>query len=292
MNEVGNDFTADVSPSNPGPLSFLLGGGTYYDHTSDQPRVPWANEPDCGSCHTGTWNDNALKSGLVTDVADGGNAIVNAVDIYGNPDNLRLRVAYRVDSATQLPADPKATPIVPINTEFAANPIPDAFGDFPNPGAGEVGNTGARNPKLYRVSTGHGGVFCEGCHGATHAEWPNGDLNANDNVTARQLQGHTGTVTECSSCHGANWEPALDSALSGPHGMHVVGDTMFAAEDHKEVQPRQPCFECHGGNSRNTSEGTVLSRAAEDRTLETDNDLESRTFLKGEAIGCADCHTD
>ena len=294
MSEVGNDFTANVSPDNPGPLSFLLGGGNFYDHTSAQPRVPWANEPDCGSCHSGNWNDNALTAGLVTDVANGGNAIVNTEDIYGNPDNLRLRVAYRVTGTgpNDGPADAKATPIVPINTLFAANPIPTSFGTFTNPGAGPVGTTGAENPKLYRVSTGHGGVFCEGCHGATHAEWPHGDPDANDNQTSKQLQGHTGTVTECSTCHGAGWEPSTTQGLGGPHGMHVVGDTNFASGDHKNVNPRPACFDCHGGNSRNDSEGTVLSRAATTRTLETDNNLGFRTFEPGEAIGCADCHVD
>ena len=29
------------------------------------------------------------------------------------------------------------------------------------------------NPMLYRVSTGHEGVFCEACHGSTHGIWPN-----------------------------------------------------------------------------------------------------------------------
>ena len=49
MTQVGNDFTRNVSPSNPG--AFELGGDFYTN--ADQPRVPWANEPSCGSCHTG-----------------------------------------------------------------------------------------------------------------------------------------------------------------------------------------------------------------------------------------------
>ena len=123
------------------------------------------------------------------------NVIVNLRDINNNPDGIRLRQAFRV-------GDAKATPIVPVNTRFAENPIPQSFNGFDNPGFGNIASSGgARNPKLYRVSTGHEGVMCEGCHGATHAEWPNGNPNANDNVTANQLQGHTGTIVECSTCH-------------------------------------------------------------------------------------------
>ena len=42
MDKVGNDFSSTVSSTNPG--SFDLTGAH---------RVPWANEPACGSCHTG-----------------------------------------------------------------------------------------------------------------------------------------------------------------------------------------------------------------------------------------------
>jgi hypothetical protein len=75
---------------------------------------------------------------LVTDAANGGDAIVNTVDIYDNPDNLRLRVAYRVDLNAPVPgpADPKATPIVPTNKRFAEPAVPSSFGNFTNPGAG------------------------------------------------------------------------------------------------------------------------------------------------------------
>jgi len=82
----------------------------------------------------------------------------------------------KLTTGTILPNfDAKATPIVPTNTRFAENPIPASFNGEPNKGAGTIDTNdaadGAANPKLYRVSTGHGGVFCEGCHGATHAEF-------------------------------------------------------------------------------------------------------------------------
>ena len=47
MLQVGADFSQNVSPSNPG--AFVLNQGNFYDPASSQPRVPWANEPSCGS---------------------------------------------------------------------------------------------------------------------------------------------------------------------------------------------------------------------------------------------------
>ncbi len=266
MTQVGADFSAGVSPSNPG--RFQLGLGNFYEPGSAQPRVPWANEPGCGSCHTGDATSN---------LAGEPDVIVNTADLDGNTDGIRLRQAWRV-------GDAKATPIVPVNTRFAENPIPASFNGFANPGAGDVGTTGAQNPKLYRVSTGHGGVFCEGCHGATHAEWPNGNPNANDNVTANQLQGHAGTIIECSTCHGN----ALDNVntLGGPHGMHPVGDVEFVNGGHEHMAKNDPasCATCHGDQGQ----GTVLSVTKTDRS-----GLEEIGFIpKGTPVDCGLCHSN
>ncbi len=257
MEQVGSDFSANVSPSNPG--AFDLHGDFYTDPT--QPRVPWANEPGCGSCHTGD---------AVNNLADTANTLTNTVDTNGNTDGIRLRQAF-------LTGDAKATPIVPTNKRFAEPAVPASFNGFANPGAG--------NPKLYRVSTGHGGVMCEGCHGATHAEWPNGNPNANDNVTAVQLQGHTGTITECSTCHGNAMNS--ENTLEGPHGMHPVGDTGFSRGGHEDMAENNPdsCRTCHGQNG----EGTVLSRVATNRTLQGE-DRDTYNLSKGEVVSCGLCH--
>ena len=260
MTQVGDDFSLGVSPTN--PSAFRLGLGSFYDPASAQPRVPWANEPGCGSCHTGDATSN---------LAGGGGVVRNLRDTYGNADNIRLLQAFRT-------GDARARPIVPANKRFAENTVPPTFNDFSNPGAG--------NPKLYRVSTGHGGVFCEGCHGATHAEWPNNNPNANDNVTANQLQGHTGTIVECGVCHGDGFAPDGNDALGGPHGMHVVGNTSFSRGGHERLAESNPnaCRACHG----QTGQGTVLSLAKADRSLSG----EERTIQvrRGQPIGCGLCH--
>ena len=259
--QVGDDFSKDVTPDNIG--AFSLDGNFYTD--ADQPRVPWANEPGCGSCHTGDANSS---------LAGASDVMVNTVDTYGNTDGIRLRQAFK-------DGDPKATPIVPSNKRFAEPEVPASFNGTPNQGAG--------NPQLYRVSTGHGGVMCEGCHGATHAEWPNGNPYANDNVTADQLQGHTGTITECTTCHETSQLP--DDTQEGPHGMHLVNDRRFWKEGHKDAAKREngrpgggTCAACHGSDHR----GTVLSRAADDRSFDIDG---GRTVKAGEVVGCGLCHS-
>jgi hypothetical protein len=104
-------------------------------------------------------------------------------------------------------------------------------------------------------------LTCSSCHGGSHAIWPNPDPNANDNQTAKQLQGFAGNIVECSVCHvkndfatglvgtdggtsglgvgqgvRANSDPKnlisiaqareakKDYFLAGPHGMHPVAD--------------------------------------------------------------------
>jgi len=284
MQQVGNDFSKNVTPENAGAFELA---SDFYSNPSTL-RTPWANEPGCGSCHTGDVRDNLL--GAV-------NSIVNTKDMMGNVDDLRLRQAYNSN-------DLKATPIVPTNKRFAEPAVPDLYANadgttFANPGAG--------NPQLYRVSTGHAGVMCENCHGATHAEWPNANPNANDNVTSNQLQGHTGTITECTTCHASSFsiddfKGEFDSNgwMPGPHGMHPVGTAMWN-DKHKEVfedsaTPKETCIACHGKDGL----GTVLSRTATDRVFECKNsegtlcgaDQKTVSIAKGTPIGCGECHSN
>jgi hypothetical protein len=138
---------------------------------------------------------------------------------------------------------------------------------------------------LYRNSTGHGGVACEGCHGSTHAIWPNAMQSANDNVAANQLQGHAGTISECSTCH-----TRLPLTLKGPHGMHNVNSTAWNLE-HEDFYERNPdaCRSCHGQNL----EGTVLSETAAAREYLRDEEHGSGKTIhlaKGTPVSCNLCH--
>ena len=269
MDQVGNDFSRNVSPTNVGAFELAA---DYYTNSAT-PRVPWANEPGCGSCHTGSATDN-----LTVD----NNTLVNPTDSAGNTDGIRLAQAFRTD-------DPDAKPIVPVNKMFAENVVAE--------GAQADGN-----PKLYRVSVGHAGLFCEACHGATHAEWPNANPFANDNVASMQMQGHTGTVTECLSCHEAT-DTSLPLGNNGPHGMHPISDYNTADtrwnRQHRNFRNQGPgCESCHGDDLK----GTVLSRTATDRLVrckDTKGSLSCAddgtgelfaTLPKGTVVGCGLCH--
>jgi len=143
----------------------------------------------------------------------------------------------------------------------------------------------AENQKLYRLSQGHGGVLCQGCHGGTHAEWPNPNAAANDNIAASQLQGHSGTLIECTTCHAAG---SLGLTLKGPHGMHPVNDPTWNLK-HSDVAEsnKDACRACHGMKG----EGTPLSRVAATRTLKADDDgKRTVTLPAGTPVRCNTCH--
>jgi hypothetical protein len=269
MAEVGNDFSIRVSTDSPG--DFVLDGSL---------RVPWASEPGCQSCHTGDAMNPNHPAG-VNVAADG----------------IRLAQAYASET---------------INVPGVVEPV-EVASIYQSPGSPFAENQGVNQNgetvnTLYRLSTGHGGVKCEGCHGSTHAIWPIQNHFSNDNIAATQLQGHTGTIIECVTCHGENsfditdfkGNLDVDGRMKGPHGMHPVNDPMWT-DKHKEVDKdnsRNACRACHGSNG----EGTVLSRTADDRVLEcketelpgcNDGPGEEDKVIhlaRGTEVSCALCH--
>ncbi|MBC8426944.1 hypothetical protein H8E07_22750, partial [bacterium] len=72
--------------------------------------------------------------------------------------------------------------------------------------------------QLYRLSTGHGGLMCAACHGSPHSIWPSRE--ANDNVMAEDLQNASGTLRDCTVCHGV----VPDGP--GPHGYSPTTDVV------------------------------------------------------------------
>lgn len=158
-------------------------------------------------------------------------------------------------------SDPAASPFLAANKRFAEN-----------------------DGQLFRHSKGHGGVACEGCHGSTHAIWPGDASHPNDNLASTEIQGHVGTIAECSSCHKSG---SLSLTTNGPHGLHNINDPRWLTESgHPAFYKQNPssCQTCHGTNLR----GTVLSKALADRTFKVEGG--SRSIAKGQAIGCYTCH--
>ena len=136
---------------------------------------------------------------------------------------------------------------------------------------------------LYRFSTGHGGLDCEACHGATHAEYPSS--HANDNLQSVALQGHAGVLSQCNTCHTAG---VPNTVSGGPHGLHPIGQSWVgshgdAVGDEGGVA-LTACTTCHGADYR----GTVLSRSQADRTLSTK--FGTKQFWRGYQVSCFSCH--
>ena len=149
------------------------------------------------------------------------------------------------------------------DTTFATNPN--------KPSAGK---------SLYRFSTGHGGVYCSGCHGAQHAEYPT--LQANDNVYSTGLQGYNGKIVECTVCHVS----MPSTATGGPHGLHTIGQGWVS--QHPQYASNggyTRCAYCHGS----TYTGSPLSAVATARTF-TAGDSGTKTFAAGHQVSCYDCH--
>jgi hypothetical protein len=140
-------------------------------------------------------------------------------------------------------------------------------------------NTPASGLNLYRFSAGHGGLQCEACHGATHAEYPSS--HANDNVLSIDVQGHAGTVSECTACH-----KTMPTTISGgPHGMHTTGTAWVSS--HRSAAKGSglaSCSYCHGADYR----GTPLSAVKVSKSVTVSG--RSKTFAAGQKIGCYDCH--
>jgi hypothetical protein len=135
-------------------------------------------------------------------------------------------------------------------------------------------NTPATGISLFRFSKGHGNLQCEACHGATHAEYPSS--HSQDNALSLDLQGHTGTVAECSACHVT----VPTTVTGGPHGMHTTGDKWVSSHESQAKSNQTACAYCHGADFR----GTPLSQIKVAKTIN------KKSFAAGHNMGCYDCH--
>lgn len=141
-------------------------------------------------------------------------------------------------------------------------------------------NVPIQGSNLYRFSSGHGGVFCSGCHGSTHAEYPT--LRANDNVYPASLQGYKAKITECSVCHTS---ALVATPNGGPHGIHDLGQVWVNAHgDYVDSHGSQGCTYCHGSNYK----GLALSQSKVQRVFSVEEG--SKTFSAGHQFNCYDCH--
>ena len=249
----------------------------------DTKRVEWLEEPNCGSCHMGDGNLGKWGTGK------GGTTEAFSSGV--------MRRAF--DSK-----DPSATPRKPLLDRFAVQPsapIDIPRDDWMDSEYSTRHSVMTISESLYRTSKDvHGNVACAACHGGSHEIWANRNPNANDNVTALELQGHAGTISECSVCHTADafkngqdldagrFQKDLQpdsGVLGGPHNMHPVNDPNWwkaaknarkstdklAYTGYHDIYATMPgkdgenqCAACHG----NDLKGTRLSKTPVDRTFD------------------------
>jgi hypothetical protein len=231
------------------------------------------NRNSCYMCHPGTVT-KCLRGAMGDAVDANGNATMGCQSCHGSMSKVGdpTRVGWLQEpncqachfdgKRTTSAVDAAGNLIKPTDTRFATNP-----------------NTPAAGYSLFRFSKGHGGIQCEACHGATHAEYPSSE--ANDNLESIALQGYAGTVRECTVCHST----VPMTANGGPHGMHTIGSSWVSRHgDMVESSGSATCAACHGADFR----GSPLAQVKVARTYS----VEGRTvnFVAGKNVGCYDCH--
>jgi hypothetical protein len=232
------------------------------------------NRNSCYLCHPGSVT-KCLRGAMGDAVDANGNATMGCQSCHGNMSKVGdpTRVGWMQEpncqachfdgKRTTSAVDSAGNLIKPADTRFATNP-----------------DTPAKGFSLFRFSKGHGGMQCEACHGATHAEYPSSHVN--DNLESIALQGYAGTVRECTVCHST----LPVSANGGPHGMHTIGSTWVSKHGDMvgSAGGSAQCATCHGADYR----GSPLSQVKVARTYSVEG--RTRSFAAGQNVGCYDCH--
>jgi hypothetical protein len=231
MQQVGNDFSVNMSSSTPYP------GGANMTL-----RVPWAKEPACGSCHSGDAMSNLTTS----------------ANVIKSNDNIRLLQAYRTN-------DLNATPIVPTNTRFAEETASNGNKILFRLSKGHSGiacqachgsthaewpvepqsGTSIANDNLAATQIqGHTGMIieCTACHasgslsatlGGPHSMHPVND--------SRFSSGHSNLVSsnraQCQACHGQTGQGTVLSKVAANRSLS--GRTLTKGQ-------MVSCGTCHG----------------------------------------------
>lgn len=252
-------------------------------------RIPWAEELSCANCHTGDGSEPVRR---------------RAYDMTTGTFKLQPITNERFAENIQPKQHDSSFTLV---VQKGENCPPGTFSDTVTSEGKHVCQRGLFKDSIDR----HGKVPCEACHGATHAVWPNPDPYANDNVTAMQLQGHTGTILECNVCHtpdafkdgrvdGLNYDAGI---LAGPHNLHPVNDPYWwkSTDDtlqnggHHNQWAKSPgksgedqCAACHGADHK----GTRLSKTPVDRVFQAGKarNFEPIVVKAGTQISCDLCH--
>lgn len=236
------------------------------------------NRSACYSCHPGS-TTKCLRGAMGAAIASDGSMAMQCQNCHGNMSRVgdATRVGWLQQPSCQNCHTGTAVQNAGLIRYTSAYTQAGVLRPAVNPIFATNPNQPAAGFDLYRFSTGHGGLYCEACHGATHAEYPSS--HRNDNLQSVQVQGHAGVVSECTVCHNT---PA--QGLGGPHGLHPLGAT-WVSEHHDFAEGNgAACQACHGANYR----GGVLSASQSDWT--SSSRYGTKRFWRGFRIGCYTCH--
>jgi hypothetical protein len=232
------------------------------------------NRTACYQCHPGSVTQ-CMRGAMSTMKDSGGNLAINCQSCHGKMTNVGAATRagwFQEPNCQACHHDGKR--------ETSAVDAAGNLKGWADQRFATTPNTPDTGYSLYRYSAGHGGMQCESCHGATHAEYPT--TEPNDNVQSIAVQGYAGTVRECTSCHAT----APLTATGGPHGMHTIGNRW--ASKHGDMVGsaggRTACAYCHGADYR----GTPLSAVKVAKTVNADDRTVS--YEAGQMVTCYDCH--
>lgn len=232
-----------------------------------------ANRTSCYQCHPGS-DTRCLRGAMGSAVAADGSAAMQCQSCHGN----MSRVGH--PGRTGWLDEPNCGSCHQNNERYTSVFLGDGSVRPPSGTFASPPDTPGAGISLYRFSAGHGGLQCSACHGSTHAVYPS--IHRNDNLQNEAIQGHGGTIADCTACHAS----MPSTVTGGPHGMHPVGSSWINV--HENYGKSGNCLTCHGSDRR----GTALSRAFDDRSFTVNNDGQSRTvtFFKEENVSCFTCH--
>lgn len=242
------------------------------DPTQGLPLDSIANRSSCYLCHPGSVT-KCLRGAMGNAVDANGEALMGCQSCHGTMKSVgaATRIGWLEQPNCQSCHHDGKRELTALDATGKLRQVTDArFATTPN--------TPAPGVSLFRFSKGHGGLDCEACHGATHAEYPSS--HENDNVQSIALQGHVGTISECTVCH----KTVPRTTLGGPHGMHPTDSAWVKAHGDVAEKSASTCTACHGSDYR----GSFLSQVRATRTYNVE-DI-NKTFAPGHKVGCYDCH--
>lgn len=230
------------------------------------------NRAACYNCHPGS-TTQCLRGAMGSPVDAQGNQEMGCQSCHGNMNQVGnvARTGWLQEPNCQSCHHDGVRETVGVD----ANGLPRAWADTR---FATNANVPANGYSLYRFSTGHGGLQCEACHGATHAEYPSS--HSQDNALSMDLQGYAGPVTECVACH----TKVPSTTNGGPHGMHPIGQAWISGHKDPAERSAATCTACHGADYR----GSPLSKTKIARTYQVEGG--NKTFVAGHNFGCYDCH--